>query len=132
MECRSREDAGGERREEVRGVRDGPCGAQIERVVEGGWMESCAGILEAEVAVVGRVDGEERLESAVRNVEVESVEAMDALSASACVCTPRGTGGGVVGWGGELKSSSSNSEDAMLRACISYVVQLPELNSVVA
>jgi hypothetical protein len=123
VECWSREDAGGERREEVRGVKDGRCGAEIERVVE-----SCAGILEVEVAVVGRVDGEERLERAVWNVEVESVEAMDALSASAS----RGTGGGVVGWGGELKSSSSNSEDAMLRACISYVVQLPESNSVVA
>ena len=127
MECRSREDAGGERREEVRGVRDGRCGAQIERVVE-----SCAGMLEVEAAVVGRVDGEERLECAVWNVEVESVEAMDALSASACICTPRGTWGGVVGWGGKLKSSSSNSEDAILRACISCVVQLPKLNSVVA
>jgi hypothetical protein len=132
VECRSWADAGGERREEVRGVRDGRCGAQIERVVERGLMESCAEVLEVEVAVVGRVDGEERLECAVRNVEVESVEAMDALSVSACVCTSRGTGGGVVGWGGELKSSSSNSEDAILRACILYVVQLPELNSVVA
>jgi hypothetical protein len=132
MECRSREDAGGGRREEVRGVKDGRCGAWTEGVVEGRGMESCAGILEVEAAVVERVDEEERLECAVRNVEVESVEAMDALSASACVCTPRDSGERVVGCGGELKSSSSNSEDAMLRACISYVVQLPELNSVVA
>jgi hypothetical protein len=49
--------------------------------------------------VVGRVGGEGGLEYAVQDVEVESVEAIDALSACVCVCMPRGTGGG------ELKSS---------------------------
>jgi hypothetical protein len=41
VECRSEEDVGGEHREEVRRVRDGRCGAWIERVVERGWMETC-------------------------------------------------------------------------------------------
>jgi hypothetical protein len=65
VECRSEEDVGGEHREEVRRVRDGRCGAWIERVVERGWMETCEWKLEAEVAVVGQGDGAGGLECAV-------------------------------------------------------------------
>jgi hypothetical protein len=99
VECKSKEDVGGEHREEVRKVRDGRCGAWIERVVERGWMETCESKLEVEVAVVGRVDGEGGLECAMQDFEVESVEATDTLSVCVCVCKLRGTGGD------ELKSS---------------------------
>jgi hypothetical protein len=54
VECRSGDDAGGERREEVRGARDGRCGVLIDSVVERGWKDSCV----VDVAVVGRVDGD--------------------------------------------------------------------------
>jgi hypothetical protein len=132
VECRSGDEAGGERREEVRGVRKhsggGRWGVWIERVVERGWRES--GVrAELEVAVVGRVEAGDalavvsrRLDCAVQKVEVERVESADMVWA-----WPLGACGVAVGSG---VSSLSNSEEAMLRGCRSSGGQEAELNGV--
>lgn len=132
VECRSGDDAGGERKEELRWGSAGRWGVVIARAVESGWSDSWV----VDVAVVGRVDGvdgadgadgvdrvdrvgvgvvvvvvvvwpggEEGLERAVQKVEVENVESMDVVWAWLA---------GAGGLDGLVVSSLSNSEEEML------------------
>jgi hypothetical protein len=125
VECRSGDEAGGERREEVRGVRKHSGGGRW-----GVWIERESGVrAELEVAVVGRVEAGDalaviwrRLDCAVQKVEVERMESADVVWA-----WPLGACGVVVGSG---VSSLSNSEEAMLRGCRSGGGQEAELNGV--
>lgn len=130
MECRSGDDAGGERKEELRWGRAGRWGVVIARAVESGWSDSWV----VDVAVVGRVDGvdgvvvvvvwlggEEGLERAVQKVEVENVESMDVVWA--WLVGARGLDGLVV-------SSLSNSEEEMLSGSALGAGQQREVNGV--